>query len=85
MKSELSRVTVEMPKSVHRRLKTQAAYLGKSLKQVILDAIEETDPCRSSTHIPNKETRKAIKDVKAGRNLVRCKNVEELFKKLGMD
>ena len=84
-KTPLSRVTVEMPRTMHKRLKTQAASLGKSLKQIILDAIKETDRCRSSSHIPNKKTRKAIKDVEAGRNLIRCKNVDELFKKLGID
>jgi len=83
-KNELSRVTIDMPKAMHRRLKTHAALLGKSMKDVILDALEATDACRLSDHIPNKITRKAIKDVEAGRNLVEVKNVKELLRKIGI-
>lgn len=83
-KNELSRVTIDMPKAMHRRLKTHAALLGKSMREIIIDAIESIEVCRLSDHIPNKTTRRAIKDVEAGRNLVEVKDVKELLKKLGM-
>ena len=34
--------------------------------------------------IPNRVTRRALADTGAGRNLTACKDVEELFKKLGI-
>jgi hypothetical protein len=36
------------------------------------------------SHVPNAETRKALRDIRAGRNLVRYSNVEELFEDLGI-
>ena len=83
-KSESSRVTIDMPKTMHKRLKTHAALLGKSMRDVILDALELTEACRVSSHIPNKTTRKAIKDAQQGRGLVEVKDMHELFKKLGL-
>lgn len=83
-KNELSRVTVDMPKAMHKRLKTRAALQGRSMREIILDAIESTEACSLSSHIPNKITRKAIKDAQEGRDLVEVKNIKELFKKLGI-
>jgi len=83
-KNESSRVTIDMSKAMHRRLKTHAALLGKSMREVILDALESTEACRLSSHIPNKTTRKAIQDIEKGHDLVEVKNVKELLKKLGM-
>ena len=34
--------------------------------------------------IPNRATRKAFADTNAGRNLVVCKDVEDMFKRLGI-
>lgn len=83
-KNELSRVTIDMPKAMHKRLKTHAALQGKSMRELILDALELTDACRLSDHVPNKTTLKAIKDIEKGRNLVEVKNVKEFLKKLGV-
>ncbi|MCW5547435.1 MAG: hypothetical protein KIT44_00575 [Opitutaceae bacterium] len=35
-------------------------------------------------HAPNPTTRKTVRDANAGRNLVRCKDTDELFAKLGV-
>lgn len=35
-------------------------------------------------HTPNKTTLKTFQDTDAGRNIVRCKNAEEMFEKLGI-
>lgn len=83
-KNELSRVTIDMPKAMHKRLKTQAALQGKSMRKIILDLLELTEACRASSHIPNKGTRKAIKDAEKKSNLVEVKDMQELFKKLGI-
>lgn len=34
--------------------------------------------------VPNEKTIKALKDTDAKRNLIRCKNAEDMFKKLGI-
>ncbi|HBR70201.1 TPA: hypothetical protein DIC20_05110 [Candidatus Dependentiae bacterium] len=83
-KGELARVTIDMPKTIHKRLKMQAALQGKSMREIILNALELTDACRLNAHIPNKITQKAIKDIKDQENLVEVKNVKELLKKLGI-
>ena len=83
-KNELMRVTIDMPKAMHKRLKTCAALQGKSMREIILHALELTDVCRLSSHVPNKNTRKAIKEVEDKKDLTEVKNVKELFKKLGL-
>jgi hypothetical protein len=83
-KSELSRVTIDMPKALHKKLKTCAALQGKSMRGIILDALELTEACRLSDHIPNKTTRKAIKDAQKETNLTRAKDIKDLIKKLGI-
>lgn len=35
-------------------------------------------------NIPNKETAKEIKEARQRKNVVKCKNIKDLFKKLGM-
>ena len=35
-------------------------------------------------YIPNKETKKAIEEVRQGKNLEVCKNTDDLFSKLGI-
>lgn len=54
------------------------------MKQIILDALESVDECRYSSHMPNEETIQAIKDTKEKKNLIKAKNAEDLFKKLGI-
>jgi len=63
-KIELSRITLNIPKSIHRKLKSRAAVLGTSMRAMILQAIELSDACIESDHIPNKETVKAIRKLK---------------------
>jgi len=83
-KNELSRISVDIPKIKHKRLKKLAADLGLSMRQIILDALESIDECRYSTHIPNEETIQAIKDAKEKKNLIEAKDIEDLFNKLGL-
>lgn len=35
-------------------------------------------------HLPNKETRKAIADIEKDKNLIEAKDLDDLFKKLGI-
>ncbi len=80
-KNELSRITIDIPKVDHKRLKAMAAILGKSMQTIVRELIEET---LKSSHYPNKTTIKAIRDAEAGKGLVKSDSVKDLFKKLGI-
>jgi len=89
-KSELSRITVDIPKIDHKKLKAMAANLGVSMREIILESIKERlaaqgqdDECPYN-HVPNEETIKAIKRAKNKKNLVRVKDMDEFRKKLGL-
>ena len=82
-KEELSRIIIELPKEQHRKLKSRAAILGKSMREVILEALKATDVCLHSDHFPNKETQKSLKNIEEGKNLTEI-DLSELSKKLGM-
>lgn len=80
-KTDLSRITIDLPKESHRKLKTLAALLGKSMREVVVETIEQH---LFSDKIPNKKTLKAIKDAEKRKNLVRTQSAQDLFKKLGI-
>ena len=83
--SDTSRITIDMPKVKHKRLKTFAALSGKSLREMVLEFIEEGMAQQQElecpqSHTPNKETIQAIKDCLHEENLVKAKDVKDLFK-----
>ena len=39
-KSDLSRITVDIPKVYHRKLKAMAAFQGKSMREIIIESLE---------------------------------------------
>lgn len=78
MKTDISRITIDIPKADHKKLKAQAALLGKSMKDIVLEGIN-TALCNN---IPNAETRKVIEEIEKGKGLLKSKNLEDLFKKL---
>ena len=80
-KNDYSRITIDIPKEDHKRLKALAAILGKSMREIVLESIEK---CIYSVNSPNCKTLKAIKDVEKGKDLVETDNAEDLFKKLGI-
>ena len=81
MKSEVSRITIDIPKASHKRLKAMAAILGKSMRELVVESIEEH---LEKTQLPNKQTLKAIEKVEKRTGLVKAKNAKELFEKLGI-
>lgn len=83
-KPETTRILIEIPKPQHKRLKAKAALLGKSMKALILEALETMDICEKSVHIPNKKTRKSLKNIDEGKNLTEFKSLEDFFKKMGI-
>ena len=82
--TETSRIIIELPKTQHRKLKSIAAMHGKSMREIILESLESNDICLHSSHKPNKETRKSIKNIEEGKNLTEIESLEALAKKLGL-
>ncbi len=77
-KNILSRITLDIPKVDHMKLKAIAALEGKSMREIILESIKET----LKTNYPNAETIRAIENVEQGKNLIEIENLDEFFKKL---
>ncbi len=80
-KSHISRMTIDMPEEDHKRLKTLAAILGKSMREIVVEWIHRQ---LYSSNTPNAETLEAIKQIEQGKNLVESNNAKDLFKKLGI-
>lgn len=81
VKNDIARMTFDIPKKDHKRLKAMAAALGKSMREVVIESI---DDYFHKLNIPNKKTLKAIDNIEKGKNLVAAKDAEDLFKKLGI-
>lgn len=85
--NKLVRLSFDVPQNIHRLLKTIASANGKTIKEIILEAvphIEESNKCSFPTHTPNEETVKAIIESLKGENLTEYKSVDDMFKKLGI-
>ena len=80
-KQSRSRITVDIPKKDHQKLKAMAAALGKSMREVVIESIELHI---HSAKKPNKKTLKALADIEKKKGLVKAKNAADLFKKLGI-
>ena len=78
---DLSRLTIDIPKKTHKRLKIMAALQGKSMREYVSELITNEI---YSKKIPNRETLKAIADVQNGQGLVKAKDAEDLFEKLDL-
>ena len=81
IKKDVSRITIDIPMADHKRLKAMAAMLGKSMREIVVTSIEEH---LHKVKIPNKKTLEAIANIEEGKNLVKAKDAEDLFKKLGI-
>jgi hypothetical protein len=79
--SHLFRMTIDIPVEDHKRLKALAAVLGKSMRELVADWIHGN---LYSENVPNEETLKVIDDIEKGKNLVESKDIQDLFRKLGI-
>ena len=77
----LFRMTIDIPAADHKRLKALAAVLGKSMREIVSEWIHGN---LHGGKKPNVATRRAIKNIESGKNLVEAKDAEDLFKKLGI-
>lgn len=80
-RSNLSRMTIDIPAEDHKRLKALAAVLGKSMREIIVEWIHGN---LYSENTPNAETLKAIESVEKGKDLIEVKDAQDLFRKLGI-
>jgi len=83
-KGNLSRITIDIPATDHKKLKARAALLGKSMREIILEALESMEPCFDSDHIPNKKTVQAIKDIERKKGLATAQEIKDFSKKMGL-
>ena len=60
VKDPLSRITIDIQKEDHKKLKTLAAILGKSMRTVVVDLIEDYI---SKANLPDKGILKTIENV----------------------
>ena len=79
MSHRISRVTIDMSPAKHRQLKTAALMMDVSMKELMLMSFDEFMEKK-----PNKVTEKALKQSRAGKNLKKFKNLNDLFKDLGI-
>lgn len=80
-KTEVSRITIDIPRTAHRKLKAMAAVLGKSMRELVVESIEAR---LENPQLPNQETLKTMQKIESKVGLVKAKNAKDLFKKLGI-
>lgn len=76
-----SRMTIDMPFDEHRKLKSMAAFMGVSLKDLVLDCLRDN---LLSENVPNEETLEAFKETNEGKGLVHCKDFNDFVQQLGL-
>lgn len=80
-KSNLFRMTIDIPAEDHKRLKALAAVLGKSMRELVAYWIHGN---LYSENIPNAQTLKVMNDIEKGNGLIESKDAQDLFRKLGI-
>lgn len=83
-KSNISKITIDIPKNYHKKLKSIAALCGISMRQLLVQAIKEICESSDDNHSPNEETMKTIQNIEKNKKLIKCKDASDLFKKLGL-
>lgn len=79
MSTKISRLTLDIPTSEHKRIKMAASMLGTSIKNLVLMSVEDFMHRK-----PNKVTIKAIRQSETGKGLKKFNSMDELFEDLGI-
>lgn len=79
MTVKTSRLTIDLPRAEHKRLKMAASMIGTTMKSLVLMSVEEFMQRK-----PNKVTVKAIKQSEMGKGLKKFDSLDELFDDLGI-
>ena len=77
---DLSRLTIDIPKKTHKRLKAMAAIQGKSMREYVSDLIKQA----VYKKIPNDETLRAIANTEKKNELMKAEDALDLFDKLNI-
>jgi hypothetical protein len=72
---------IDMPFEEHKRLKAMAAFMGVTLKDLVLNCLRDH---LLSDNEPNDETLKAFKETNEGKELVCCKDFNDFIDRLGL-
>lgn len=80
MNMEKTRLSIDIPKIEHKRLKALAALRGTSVKEIVLNCIHET-----LYKDPNELTKKVLKETREGKNLNYYDSVDDMIEKLGLN
>ncbi len=77
-------MTIDIPKTLHKKFKALAAVSGKSMREMVVEYIkDQVEPCPHS-HIPNEETLKSMENIEKGKGLVESKDLEDFLTQLGL-
>jgi antitoxin component of RelBE/YafQ-DinJ toxin-antitoxin module len=76
-----ARMTIDMPIEEHKKLKAMAAFMGLSLKALILTCVRDH---LLSYNEPNEETLEAFKETDEGKGLIHCDSFDDFVAKLGI-
>ena len=81
MTSKTVRMSIDISIKDHKRIKFIATMKGISIKEFVTEFLHEK---RYQEKVPNKQTQKAIEDLRKKRNLRKAKNINKLFEDLGI-
>jgi hypothetical protein len=79
MSTKAARLTIDLSKTEHKRLKMAASMMGTTMKHLVLLSVDEFLHKK-----PNKVTLKAMKQSESGKGLKKFNNLDELFDDLGI-
>ena len=81
MASNMIRMSIDIPKKEHKRLKVLAAAEGVSLRQFVIECIHANIMTKKK---PNRATRKAMADTEQGKGLTEHSSIADMLKHLGL-
>jgi hypothetical protein len=82
MSGNTTRLSVEIPSNLHKKLKILANANGLTLREFILAVLE---PILHPKKKLNKTTKKAIEDTEKGIGLKTYKNIDQMWEDLGLN
>lgn len=78
-KTKPARLTIDLSKAEHKRLKMAALLIGTTMKDLVLISVGEF-----LLKKPNKVTLKAMRQSESGKGLKKFKNAKDFFADLGI-
>ena len=76
----ISRLTIDLPKADHKRLKMAASLMGVTMKDLVIMSVDEFIHKK-----PNKLTEKAIKQSEKGKGIKKFISLQDLLRTLESD